>query len=381
MSTAACQLTKQLIREWALARDRPFPYLQVGEHLKNCLSCLNWSTGIAYRPGDRYLSALRLKLSDVLSYLGSSLLAVWSADQDVKISFCLEPENVPRVREKALKFLTRYQGFSPATAREAATVQEMIGHADAGSGLARLEPYELVRYFFTTALELASAGEQSLSLLVNLGITENYQALNERRAGHEDRAAQHFRSARDFLGRVLKVDVRVFRAEMPPEAETRNPKPETLNPKSGIRVLNLGFRASREADRTALVSARINFAGTEVQQENYSEPSLHKAVNLLHEAGRLVPELGLQPSEFTAIYSNLLISYLRLYLDHGLAEGLTQARRLVDEISAQPVLSRAFLADCIREQSDPELNRLLAAPQIHDLAAHLREQAGLTLGA
>ena len=106
--------------------------MQVGEHLKGCLSCLNWSTGIAYRPGDRYLSALRLKLSDVLGYLGSSLLAVWSSGQDVKISFCLEPENVPRVREKALKFLTRYQGFSPTTAREAGSVREMIRHVEGG---------------------------------------------------------------------------------------------------------------------------------------------------------------------------------------------------------------------------------------------------------
>jgi hypothetical protein len=353
-------LTKQLIREWALQKDKPFPYLQVGEHLRSCLSCLNWSTGIAYRPGDRYLSALRLKLSDVLSYLGSSLLAVWSSDQDVKISFCLEPENVPRVRAKALKFLTRYQGFSPATAREAATVQEMIRHADARSSLARLEPYELVRYFFATALELASAGEPSLSLLVNLGITENYQALNERRAGHEDRAAPHFLAARDFLGRVLKQDVRALRARLAPDS---------------------GAPLSREADRTALVSARINLAGTEVQQENYSEPSLHKAVNLLHEAGRLVPELSLRPGEFTAIYSNLLISYLRLYLDHELAEGLTQARRLVEDILAQPALARAFLKDCIREQSDPELNRILARPQVKDLAARLHRQAGLFISA
>lgn len=353
MSTADCQLTKQLIREWAQARDKPFPYREVGEHLKGCLSCLNWSTGIAYRPGDRYLSALRLKLSEVLSYLGSSLLAVWSADQDVKISFCLAPEEVPCVRDKALKFLTRYQGFSPATAREAGSVREMIRHVEGDTIPHRvplgLEPYELVRYFFATALGLTAAGEQSLSLLVNLGITENYQALNERRAGHEDRAAEHFQAARDFLGRALKAG-------------------------NGARGAGGG---ERDADRTALVSARINLAGTEVQQEDYSEPSLHKAVNLLHEAARLVPELGLPPEEFTAIHSNLLISYLRLFLDHGLAEGLTQARRLVQEICAQPALARAFLDDCIRDQSDPELTRLLAAPRVKDLAASLRAQAGL----
>ena len=232
-------------------------------------------------------------------------------------------------------------------------------------GLARLEPYELVRYFFATALDLAPAGEQSLSLLVNLGITENYQALNERRAGHEDRAAQLFQSARDFLGRVLKVDARDFRAETAP-AGTPLARDVPIRP--------------READRTALVSARINFAGTEVQQENYSEPSLHKAVNLLHEAARLVPELGMRPDEFTAIYSNLLISYLRLFLDHGLAEGLTQAQRLTDEVCAQPALAKSFLDDCIRERSDPELSRLLDAPQVKDTAACLHEQAGMTSG-
>jgi hypothetical protein len=306
------------------------------------------------------LSALRLKLSDVLGYLGSSLLAVWSSDQDVKISFCVEPEKMPRVREKALKFLTRYQGFSPATARESGSVREMIRHVTEDAipervpiGLARLEPYELVRYFFTTAFELAPPGEQSLSLLVNLGITENYQALNERRAGHEDLAAQHFLAARDFLGRVLKA---------------------------GSRRQGAGGRES-EADRTALVSAHINLAGTEVQQEDYSETSLHKAVSLLHEAARLVPELGLPPDEFIAIYSNLLISYLRLFLDYGLAEGLTQAQRLTEEVCAQPALARAFLDDCVREQADPELSRLLAAPRVKDLSARLRSLAGLTPGA
>ena len=349
----SCQLTKQLIRDWAQDKAQPFPYLQVGEHLKDCVSCLSWSTDIAYRPGDRYVAALRLKLSEVLTYLGASLLAVWSNDQDVKISFCLAPESVPKVRAAALKFLDRYQGFSHATARDAGQVREMIRHADAGSSLARLEPYELVRYFFATALELAPESEQHLSLLTNLGITESYQALNERRAGHDAQAANHFQAAREHLGNVLKVDVREYKGTA---------------------------RATRESDKSALVSARINLAGTEVQQENYSETALHKAVNLLLEATRLVSDLGLRPDEFTAIYSNLLISYLRLYLSHGLAEGYTQAERLAEDICAQPGLAEAFLTDCIRQPSDPELSRLLAMPQAQGLAAFFQDQTQSILG-
>jgi hypothetical protein len=344
-----CQLTKRLIREWARERAGPFPYLEVGEHLKGCLSCLSWSTGIAFSPADRYSRALRLKLSDVLGYLGSSLLAVWSSGQDVKISFCLEPDTVPRVKARALKFIERYRSFSPDTAREAEAVREMIGHADAGSGLARLEPYELVRYFFAAALQMAPESEARLSLLVNLGITENYQALNERAAGHEAGARRHFSAAREQLARVLATDVREYKGMA---------------------------RPTRESDKTALISARVNLAGTEVQQDDYSEVSLHKAVGLLHEALRLVPQLGLQPEDFTAIYSNLMIAYLRLFLSHGLSEGLTQAQRLAETICAEPVLARAFLDECIRKQADPELTRLLKAPQVSDLAAFLAGQAG-----
>jgi hypothetical protein len=352
-----CQLTKRLITEWAREKSGPFPYLEVGEHLKNCLNCLSWSTGIALRPADRYLSALRLKLSDVLGYLGSSLLAVWSKDQDVKISFCVEPDRVPKVRAKALKFIDRYESFSPGTAREAEQVRQMIGLTPDPRPLppgprtmtiARLEPYELVRYFFSTALQIAPESEARLSRLTNLGIIENYQALNQRAAGHESDALRHFQQAREFLAQVLKTDVREY----------------------------LGTaRETRESDKTALISARVNLAGTEVQQEGYSETSLHKAVNLLHEALRLVAELGLRPEEFTAIYSNLLISYLRLYLSSGLAEGLTQAQRLAEEICAEPILAQRFLAECIQGQADPELAQLLEAPEVNGLAAFLKQQA------
>jgi hypothetical protein len=205
-----------------------------------------------------------------------------------------------------------------------------------------------VRYFFATALQIAPESEARLSLLTNLGIIENYQALNQRAAGHESEARRHFQQARELLAQVLKTDVREYKGTA---------------------------RATRESDKTALVSARVNLAGTEVQQEEYSETSLHKAINLLHESLRLVPELGLRPEEFTPIYSNLLISYLRLYLSSGLAEGLTQAQRLAEEICAEPALAQRFLAECIQGQADPELARLLESPQVNGLAAFLKQQA------
>jgi hypothetical protein len=70
-----------------------------------------------------------------------------------------------------------------------------------------------------------------------------------------------------------------------------------------------------------------------------------------------------------------MIAYLRLFLSHGLSEGLTQAQRLAEAVCAEPVLARAFLDECIRKQADPELTRLLNVPQVKDLAAFLAGQA------
>ena len=152
-----CELVKQLITEWSRTRERPFPYLKVGDHLASCTSCLAWSTEIAYHPGDHYVRSLRLRLSEVLSYLGSSLLAVWSNDQDVKIRFCVEPGSLPDVRKRALGFLRRYAGFNPETKDEAARIRQMIPNSGKGAVMALLEPYELTRYFFQAAYEAAGS--------------------------------------------------------------------------------------------------------------------------------------------------------------------------------------------------------------------------------
>ena len=123
-----------------------------------------------------------------------------------------------------------------------------------------------------------------------------------------------------------------------------------------------------------------------MQQYRYSEVSLHKAIDLLFEARRLVAEqchcepapgaaTGLAEADFTSIYSNLLICYLRLYFDHGIKEGLAQAGLLAREICASKELGPAFLTECIREGADPELTNLLDKPEAGELASYLRQQA------
>ena len=341
-----CELVRQLIREWARTRERPFPYLQVGAHLTTCTSCLSWSTGIAYQPADHYARSLRLRLSRLLNYLGCSLLAVWSGNQDVKIRFCVDPEGLPETRARALEFLARYESFNDETRREGERVRQMVAHTGRDSVLAVLEPYELVRYFFRTALQLTRLTGERLDLLVNLGIVENYQAQSERKAGHESAAGIHFNEAREYLNRVIAVDERRYRA-----------------------------RSGTESEKTALVSARINLAGTEVQQGSYSEVALHKAVNLLFEARRMAIDLGLAETDFTSIFSNLMISYLRLYLDHGISEGFAQARALAEEACGSADLGPVLLRECVLENADPELTRLLQQPRVSALASFLHAQA------
>ena len=361
----SCTLVKQIITDWARNRERePFPYRQVGDHLTQCLSCLSWSTEIAYQPGDRYVRALRLRLGEVLYLLGRSLLAAWSAQETVKIRFHVAPEGVAAARGKTLKFLRRYEGFSPATREEANRVREMVADSAATrdpKSKIQLEPYELVRYFFQTALDSARGKEERLDLLVYLGITENYQAWSEQRAGHDERALDHFQQARAHFGRVTAKDPHPYRQGVSPRAES---------------------------DRTALISARINLAMTEVLQGRYSEVSLHNAVNLLYEAKRLVAELGLKESDYPNIPDNLLISYLRLYLDHGIAQAYEQARQLAREICDTPELGPLFLREFIRESADPELTQLLGgdtmpnrvpsvrAEKVKELADWFRQQAG-----
>jgi hypothetical protein len=350
--TAGCSFVRRLVQQWSENRDRPFPYLEIGDHLTHCLSCLVWSTGIAHQPADEYLSALSLRLSDLLTYLGESLLAVISGAQETRIRFAYQPEELTAARGMALQFLGRYESFSDAAKADAERIRGMVAHADSGSPLVALEPYELVRYFFQTALALSTAGDKNLSVLVYLGITENYQAMSERRAGHDAAAGDHFNEARACFRRVLAVDPRQYKGTA-----------------SG----------TAEFDKSALATARVNLAGTEVQQDSYSKAALSRSVELLEEARRLVFELGLPPVDNTAIFSNLLISYLRLYLDHSDPAAYEEAGRLAREIVAAPDLARAFLAECVRQQADPELAELLAKPEAKELADYLNQQTSAIL--
>jgi hypothetical protein len=363
----SCRLVKQLISGWAGTKDRPFPYLEVGDHLTTCLNCLAWSTEIAYRPADRYVRALRLRLSEVLGYLGASLLAAWSQNQEVKIRFSVEPESLHQAQNKALKLLRRYGGFSSETRAEAERIREMIPHVHRSSLclpaprsasiahrssplLATLEPYELVRYFFQTAIRIAPLADNHLSRLVNLGIAENYRALSEQRAGgelahREARADAHFQKAREYLEQVIATG---------DQRKALLPSP---------------------ADQDALISARITLAGTEVQQGRYSEPALHKAINLLYAARRLVTGFGLDEANYPEIFDNLLISYLRLFQEHGIQSALAQAQELAQEICALPLLARVFLQEYVMDNADIELTQLLSAPSAERLLFYLKQQA------
>ena len=123
-----------------------------------------------------------------------------------------------------------------------------------------------------------------------------------------------------------------------------------------------------DSDRTALISARINLATTEVLQGRFSEVSLHNAINCLYEAKRLVTDLGLKESDYPNIVDNLLICYLRLYLDHGVANAYDQARQLAREICDTPELGPLFLKEFIQESADPELSQLLKSEKVRELA-------------
>jgi len=353
LAGSACSLVRQLVTDWAGNRDRPFPYQEVGDHLTRCLSCLVWSTSIAHQPADKYLEAVSLRLSDLLTFLGESLLAVIAGGQGTSIRFDYPPDELTSARDMALRFLRRYEGFSDAAKTEAGRIRDMVAHAQSDSPLITLEPYELVRYFFQTALSFSPSGDKNLSLMVYLGVTENYQALNELEAGHDRPATDHFCRARGYFARVIEVDPRRFKGTASETAQF---------------------------DKSALVTARINLAGTEVQQGRYSEPALRRSIELLQEARRLVYELGLSPADHTVIFSNLLISHLRLFLDHAIAGSYEDARHLAQEIVAAPELARAFLPECVQENADPELTELLARPQVSALSDLLRQQAAALRG-
>jgi len=345
---AACSVVREMVARWAQTRDRPFPYLEVGDHLTRCPDCLVWSTTIAWEPGGHYLAGLKLELNELLACLGESLLALVSSGHATGIRFEVRPDALPAARAGALGFLKRYRSFSTEAGAEAERIQQVVVRAEPETGPVTLEPYELVRYFFQTALDVAPDSERRLSLLVYLGVTENYRALAAQQRNLSKSAAVHFGLARGYFGRVLAHDPRQYKGTA---------------------------TATAACAKSALVAARVNLAGTEVHESGYSEAALRRSVALLNEARALVAGLALPGSEHTAVYSNLLISLLRLQLDHSQTDAQAEAWRLAEEIGRQPGLAQAFFREWLEENADPELTELLARPEVSDLAGFLRGQA------
>jgi hypothetical protein len=345
----SCRLVVRLITDWAMEEDRrPFPLLQVGDHLTKCLSCLVWSTELAYHPADRYLRALHLRLRDLLAYLAESLVAVWTRDPDVRCVFTEEPGDLADHQEKVRDFLRRYESFGPKTSGEARQMKAMLPDSPSEN----LTPYELIRYYYHTALQMAPKVRR-LGLLVNLGNVEGYRASCEQRAGHIEQANSHFQQARDYFGQVMTVDVRSYKGTAAKTAKV---------------------------DKSALACARFGLAGIEVLQGQRSEVAWHKAIVLLLEAKRLAEALDLSMVHHAMVGTALLIAYLRLFLDYRLQPGYEQARQLAQEICASPELGPALLKHKL-SFSDPELIELLRDERVKELADYLNQQAQKQLAA
>jgi hypothetical protein len=352
-----CTLVKQLVGEWARERSGPFPFARIGEHLTVCLDCLAWATEVAHRPAEHYLQNLQLKLSDLLRLVGESLLRAWSQSQDVRVHFVVEPRAVPEAQRKTLAFLGRYETFSDQTRVEAERIRSIMAAAEPSTLALQLEPYELTRYFLDTALQMLGPAAGRLLLLVYLAQTEVYQAAAERRSGHEDRAARHFGLAQGYYDRVRAEDAAAYREMPAPRGVTR------------------AGELTKADDRDALVGARINLAVMLVQQDRYSEASLHQAIALLFEARRLIADLALPETEFLPVHDNLMIYYLRLFLDHSREQGGVQARQLAEEICTTPELGPAFVGNYVVRQRDSVLTRLLLDPRAATVADYLHQQA------
>jgi tetratricopeptide (TPR) repeat protein len=342
----SCNLVRTLIADWARVKGMPFPYLQVGEHLAQCPTCLSWATAIAYKPTDHYVRALRLRLSWVISILGQSVLRAWSNNQDLRFDIVCaqDPETV---RDRISKRLSQCESFNPELAEEAAKVRALMPDLATGAPPGGLEPYALARYFLATALAMAPQSEQRLKLLDQLGIAEFTRAVEEQRAGRKEQADQHFQQAKEYYRQVMAVDVRC--------------RTDAADVKVG--------------ERLDQVSARLSLAEVEYVQGGQSRPALQKAIELCLDAKRLVAELGLVEEQFTRILSNLLICYLRLFLDHGKIEAYDQARQLARETCAKPAVARVFLKRWVVDGEDPELTQLLASPRVNDFADYLRLEA------
>jgi len=335
-----------LIADWAKAKDRPFPYLSVGEHLAKCPTCLTWATAIAYKPTDHYVRALHSRLSWVISILGQSVLRAWSSNQDLKFDI-VRAQDPAKVRASVRRRLSQCESYNPGLKQEVAKIRELMPDPATGAPPDGLDPYTLSRYFFKTALAMAPQSEQRLKLLDQLGIVEFTRAAGAQRAGRREEADRHFRQAKEYYRKVMAVDVR-----------SRSDAAE-----------------AKVGEKIDQVSARLSLAQVEYVQGENSPAALQKVVELCLDAQRLVTELGLVEEEFTRIPSNLLICYLRLFLDHGDNGARERARQLVKEVCAKPAVARVFLKRWVVDGEDAELTQLLASPPARDISDYLKAEA------
>jgi hypothetical protein len=346
LRSQSCGLVRTLIADWARVKGKSFPYLQVGEHLATCPTCLSWATAIAYKPTDHYVRALRLRLSWVVGILGQSVLRAWSSNQDLRFDV-VRAQDSEAVREGISRRLSQCESYNPELKKQVSQVRELMPDLATGAPPGGLEPYPLARYFLETALAMAPQSEQRLKLLNQLGIAEYTRAVGEQRAGRREQADRHFEQAKEFYRKVMAVEVRG--------------RPGDPDVKVGGKI-----------DQ---VSARLSLAQVEYVQGGQSEPALRKAIELCLDAKRLVAELGLNEEQFTRIVSNLLICYLRLFLDHGKNEAYDRARQLAEEASTSPAGARVFFKRWIVDSEDPELTQLLASPRVAVLSEYLKHEA------
>ncbi len=346
VSPKSCSAVRQTIADWAKLKGKPFPYLKVGEHLAACPTCLSWATAIAYKPTDHYVRALRLRLSWVISILGQSVLRAWSNNQDLRFDI-VRAQDPETVQARIDRRLSQCENYNPEMKKQVSEIRELMPDSATGAAPDGLEPYALARYFLETALAMAPQSEQRLKLLDQLGIAEFTRAVGEQRAGRREQADHHFQQAKECYQKVMAVGVR-----------------GSTDPAD----VSVGERIDQ-------ISARLSLAQVEYVQGDHSQPALENAIQLCLEARRMVTELGLVEEEFTRILSNLLICYLRLFLDYGRPEAYDQAQGLADEVCAKPAVARVFLQRWVVDGEDPELTQLLASPRAEDLSGYLKHEA------
>jgi hypothetical protein len=339
----SCSFVRKLIADWSRTKNKPFPYLQVGEHLATCPNCLSWATAIAYQPTEHYVRALRQRLSWVIGILGQSVLRAWSNDQELRFDIVCaqDPESV---RERIARRLSQCESYNTELKEQVSSLRELMPDPDTGTPPRGLEPYALARYFLATALQLAPQSGQRFKLLDQLGIVEYTRAVEEQRAGSRELSDRHFERAKEYYRRVMAG-----------EGESGGP--------------------DHVGEAIDQVSARLSLAQVEYVQGGHSRPALTRAIELCLDAQRLVRELGLAEEKFTRIPSNLLICYLRLFLDFGETGAYEDARRLAEEICARPAVARVFLRRWVADGDDEELTQLLASPAVGELALYLGREA------